>query len=91
MESQSVNPQLANLLIGALYLVILAVVVRSILAWFRGAADSGFSRLLFECTEPLLAPIRRVMPRSSTFDASPTAAIVLLYVLVALISRAAAA
>lgn len=42
-------------------------------------ASNGFVRFIFEVTEPLLAPIRKIMPGSETIDFSPFAAYIVMY------------
>ena len=55
-----------------LYLVLLAV--RAVLSWFppqrSGSAIAQISNVIFEVTEPLLAPLRRVIPPAGMFDLS---------------------
>jgi YggT family protein len=62
-------------LLGAfvtVYLVILGA--RAVLSWFPPSSSSGglatINRLLMDITEPLLAPLRRVIPPVGMFDLS---------------------
>ena len=62
-------------LLGAfvtVYIVILAA--RAIFSWFPPGSSSGglatLNRLLMELTEPVLAPLRRVIPPVGMFDVS---------------------
>jgi YggT family protein len=55
------------LLIG-LWLLILA---RIVLSWVDPAGRSRFAVFVVQTTEPILAPVRRVLPRSGMFDFSP--------------------
>ncbi len=60
---------LANIL--TIYLVILAA--RAVLSWFPvrgGTFLASVNTLLFELTEPLLRPVRRVIPPAGMFDVS---------------------
>ena len=53
------------------YLVVL--IVRAVLSWFPIRGDSPFAavyRVLIDITEPLLAPLRRVIPPAGMFDLS---------------------
>ncbi len=43
--------------------------------------SNGITRLLLDLTEPILAPIRRLMPATGGLDFSPTIVLVLLVVL----------
>jgi YggT family protein len=60
---------LANII--TIYLVILAA--RAVLSWFPvrgGTFLSSINTLLFELTEPVLRPVRRVIPPVGMFDVS---------------------
>lgn len=54
------------------YIVIL--VARAVLSWFPPSTSGGglatINRLLMDLTEPLLAPLRRVIPPVGMFDLS---------------------
>jgi len=56
-----------------------AIIIRAILSWFIRSRQNLIILLLDDITEPLLAPIRRVVPRLGIFDLSPLVAIVILY------------
>ncbi|HEY8600463.1 MAG TPA: YggT family protein [Thermomicrobiales bacterium] len=43
--------------------------------------SNGITRLLVDLTEPILAPIRRLMPATGGLDFSPTIVLILLVVL----------
>ena len=64
-----------------------AIVARALFSWFSPGFTNPIARFLFEITEPVLAPIRRVLPRMGMFDFSPIVALVLLQVLGTLITR----
>jgi len=57
-----------------------AIVARSLLSWFPIDQSSPLYQLLFRVTEPIIDPIRRVMPNTGMMDLSPMAAIVILIV-----------
>ena len=54
-------------LLIALWLLILA---RVLMGWFDPGRSNQVSRLLVQATEPILAPVRRVLPQSGMFDFS---------------------
>ena len=54
------------------------VLTRILLTWTDRRGHSRASRLVFAMTEPLLAPMRRRLPRTGAFDAAPVLALVLL-------------
>jgi YggT family protein len=54
-----------------LYLVILGA--RAVLSWFpvsSGSPLEGINRILFDLTEPVLRPVRKVVPPAGMFDLS---------------------
>jgi YggT family protein len=57
-----------------------AIVARALLSWFPIDQSSPLYQLLFRVTEPIIDPIRRVMPNTGMMDLSPLAAIVVLIV-----------
>ena len=55
----------------SVYLIVL--VLRAVLSWFpvrSGTALASINSVLFQLTEPLLAPLRRVIPPAGMFDLS---------------------
>ncbi len=52
----------------------LAILVRVILSWFPVDPSNPIIRVVWDVTEPILAPFRRVIPRIGMFDLSPLAA-----------------
>ena len=69
-------------LIGAvgmfLYLVILA---RVILSWFPNVSyKNPIVQFVYAVTEPILSPIRRVLPKTGLFDFTPMVAIIVIFI-----------
>jgi YggT family protein len=64
-----------SILLVALWLLILG---RVLMSWFDPARSNQVSRYLVRATEPILAPVRRFLPQSSTFDLSPIIVLLLL-------------
>jgi YggT family protein len=68
----------------------LAIFVRAILSWFAISRYNLFMVLLDDVTEPLLSPLRQVVPTVGMFDITPLIAIIILYfipsILIGLIS-----
>jgi YggT family protein len=56
----------------------IAILVRVLLTWFPIDQSNPIIKLLFEVTEPVLAPFRRVIPRIGMFDLSPIAAMLVI-------------
>jgi YggT family protein len=58
-----------------------AIFIRVVLSWFNIRPDNPFYPILDildQVTEPILAPLRRVVPRTGMFDLTPMVAIFLL-------------
>ena len=66
----------------------IAIFARIILSWVDQGGQMRISQILFEITEPILGPIRRIMPNMGMFDLSPMVAIILLDLLRRLLSSA---
>jgi YggT family protein len=61
-------------------LLTIAVFIRVLLSWFNLDPRNPMIQALNSITEPILDPIRRVMPRIGMFDLSPIVALILLRV-----------
>ena len=64
-----------NLFITAL---ILAIFGRVIMLWISPKGTDGLSLMLHQITEPILAPLRKVIPSLGMFDLTPMIALILL-------------
>jgi len=56
----------------------IAIFARAIVSWFNMDPRSPLIQILDAVTEPILDPIRRIMPRLGMIDLSPLIAILLL-------------
>jgi YggT family protein len=56
----------------------LALFVRIVFEWLRVSYASRIMRILWDITEPVLAPIRRAVPTLAGFDISPIIAVLIL-------------
>lgn len=84
------NDTVALVFITFLYILIAAIIVRSLLSWFPNIDPRNqFVRALYNVTEPLLEPVRRIMPRTGFIDLSAMVLIILLYVMIEVVRRAA--
>ncbi len=73
--------QFVNLLVWVLYI---AMIGRVLSSWLNIGPSSPFFpviRLLYQITEPILAPIRRVLPSFGMMDLSPMVALILIGVI----------
>lgn len=58
-----------------------AIIGRAIISWFDPGFGNPISRFLFDVTEPILRPIRSLMPGNMMIDFSPIIAILLISLL----------
>lgn len=59
----------------------LAIFGRILMSWIDQSGNMQITRILHEITEPILGPIRSVLPQMSMFDFSPMIAMLLLQAL----------
>jgi YggT family protein len=62
-------------LLLALWVLILG---RVLMSWFDPSRSNQVSRFLIQATEPILAPVRRVLPQSGMFDFSALVVLLIL-------------
>ena len=60
------------------FVFVIAIFVRAIVSWVGLDPRSPLIQLLDSLTEPILEPIRRIMPKLGMIDLSPLVAIILL-------------
>jgi YggT family protein len=70
---------LGFILYGLLSLYILLIMIRIIFSWGRLGYTNRIMRFLIDVTEPLLGPLRRVIPPLGMFDISPIVAFLILW------------
>ncbi|MGI8927820.1 MAG: YggT family protein [Tepidiformaceae bacterium] len=83
------NDRVATIFVGFLYVLIVLVVIRSLLTWFPISSRNQAVQLLHQVTEPMLEPVRRFMPRTGFIDFSAMVVIVILYIMIYAVRRAA--
>ncbi len=66
-----------------------AIFIRIILSWVapHGASHNPIASLVYSVTEPMMRPVRRMLPPMAGLDLSPMLVIVVLYILLMAISR----
>jgi YggT family protein len=57
--------------------LVIAIIIRALMSWIMPQDGSGLTRVLLDITEPILAPIRRVLPPVAGIDFSPILAMIL--------------
>lgn len=70
-------------LVVALWALILA---RVILSWVDPTGRGRVAAFVIQMTEPILAPVRRALPRTGMFDLSPMIVLIVLGVLLRTLS-----
>ena len=70
---------LINLVVLLLNIIWFAIFARAIISWFPIDQNGPVVRALDAITEPILEPLRRVVPRVGMIDITPMVAIVLIF------------
>ena len=61
--------------------ITILILLRVIISWYTRSQTNALFRFLHWLTEPILAPLRRIIPRVGPLDFSPLVAIVLIQVI----------
>ena len=64
----------------------LLVFVRALISWFRPDSYSWPMVMLYDLTDPILTPLRRIMPSFGGLDLTPLLAILILYFVPSVVS-----
>jgi YggT family protein len=86
LDARSVIAMMGYLLYGLLGLYSLLIFIRIILSWGMVGYSNRLMRFLVNATEPLLGPLRRVVPTVGVFDISPIVAFVVVWLLQAAVA-----
>ena len=74
-----------NFLINFIELLVLvmnlAIFGRAIMSWISPAGSDPLSAVLYQITEPILKPVRQIMPSTGMIDLSPLVALILMNVI----------
>lgn len=74
-----------NLLV---YILTTAIFLRAIFSWFVApGSDNVIMKFLRDITEPVLSPLRRVLPTMGMLDLSPFVAMILLQVMGSIVTQ----
>ena len=66
-----------------IYALNIAILGRVVMSWISPNGNDPLSGILMRITEPILAPIRKVMPSTGMFDFAPMVALFILNFVVA--------
>ncbi|MGA1195936.1 MAG: YggT family protein [Candidatus Latescibacterota bacterium] len=61
------------------------IIIRAILSWFNPNPYSAPVQFIMKITEPVLAPLRQVLPDLGGVDLSPLVAMIIIWVLMSMI------
>jgi YggT family protein len=64
----------------------LLILVRVIVSWVSPGQTNTLTNILYQVTEPILGPLRRIIPRVGMLDFSPLVAVILLQVIATLLT-----
>lgn len=64
-----------------------AIFTRVILSWLSTRPGNPLVTIIDAITEPILGPLRRIIPSAGTFDFSPLVAMMLLYVIIIVVDQ----
>ena len=78
---------LIGLILLLLQLLWFAIFARAIVSWFPVDPNGPVVRALDAITEPILDPLRRVVPRIGMIDITPMVAILLILVIASALQR----
>jgi len=90
-RSPAINPYVGQFTVVFIQMLTWAIVARSLITWFPIDQGSPLYQLLFRVTEPIIGPIRNILPSTGMMDLSPMAAIIVLIVMGQLVSGLIAA
>lgn len=73
-----------ELICGLLSLYAIVIILRVVASWFPVDYNSPFApvvRVLMQLTEPVFAPVRRVLPMAGPFDFTPIVVLIVLNII----------
>ena len=70
-----------NIIEWLLRLLTFAIIARALLSWFSPGYNNPIVRILDEITDPILSPLRKIIPAFGGIDFTPIIAIFLLQIL----------
>jgi YggT family protein len=88
VASQEGAAGIFHLLVGWTFTILkVALIVRVLSSWFPISPYSGWVRWSYALSEPILAPLRRIVPTMGAFDFTPIVAYFLLDIIESLLFR----
>jgi YggT family protein len=75
----------ATFLTYVLYAFIIVMLIRVVFSWVSPYPTNAVTRFAYRITEPVLAPIRRMLPPMSGIDLSPMVVMLGAYLLISIL------
>ncbi len=82
----SFSSRFVDLMAGLLDLYSILIIIRALMSWFMQDQRNKFYQFMVRITEPVLGPIRRIMPQLGV-DLSPVVAVILIAVIISILKR----
>ncbi len=86
LSRQAVVPIIGYVLYGLLSFYSLLIFLRIVFSWVMVSYSNRLMRFLVNATEPMLGPLRRMVPLVGTFDISPIVAFIIVWLVQAAIA-----
>jgi YggT family protein len=67
--------------------LLLLLIARVVLSWTNPTGGGGLTAFIYQVTEPILAPIRRVLPPTGGVDWSPLIATLLVGIVLQVVAK----
>lgn len=80
---------LIDILSKILVVMQFAIIARALFSWFDPTGRTPIGALLMKVTDPIIIPIRRVLPSAGFMDFSPLVALLIIVFLQGLLGRVA--
>jgi YggT family protein len=81
LSRHAVIPVIGYVLYGLVSLYVLLIFIRIIFSWVMVSYSNRVMRFLVNATEPMLGPLRRIVPLVGNFDISPIVAFLILWLI----------
>jgi len=72
---------LGGILATLINLLAIAILIRALLSWVRPDPSNPLVQALDAITEPILQPLRQIMPRMGMIDITPMVAMIVLFII----------
>ena len=81
MSFDAISSYLLSFAYTLIYILNFAIIIRALMSWFNPSMENPIVRFVIEITEPVLGPLRRIVPRIGMIDITPIVAILLMNVI----------